>query len=335
MKSKFGIRDLNAENHWVELDLADFKLKLPLIVCLSGSGTRTTADANGFCKLAESLLGEKAQLTTILGASYSFDEKKPPNTPAAFSDEEVNFLVEKVLLPLCQDKQGNLYPLDKCCKNLSLVTFFTFCHGSTETERIIQKLDEVLQSKGFSEEQVKQANASLLEISYDSEVRSTSCPRIEFSPQTCAGGSMICARLFEDDVDLDKVMAVYDKPGEVAQKPMPYYNRDGEQITFVSGSILNSRREASFNDLESQDQEHNVGFFKEGKDGSLNPNLSEQGRVLRQAMAMTLDARLENSIENLQSEQYKPFELKNLCEIATQTLNVCTPNQIAEKTAEV
>ena len=146
-------------------------------------------------------------------------------------------------------------------------------------------------------------------------------------------GEMMCGMLFEDDVHLDKVMAVYDKPGELAQKPIPYYNRDGEQVTFISGSILHNRREEATN--EQQDQEHNVGYFKANEDGSLNPNLSEQGRVLRKAMAMSLDARLENSIENSQSDHYKPFELKTLCAKVTQNLNVCTPDQISQACLEM
>lgn len=332
MQSKFGIRELSAEHHWNDIDLTNFKTDKPLIVCLSGSGTMTTADANGFCKLAENLLGDRSQQAVIMGASYGVDEEKP-RPYAAFSDEEVDEFAEKVLLSLCVDEKGEPYPLDKCCKNLSKVTFFTFCHGSTEVEKIIERLDDKLQSKGFTEEQISQANGSLIDINYDSECPSTSCPKIEFSPNSCAGGSMICKRIFDDeDVTLSSVMVVHDNPGHLGHGPVPY-RRDCDQITFVSDSILKQRKKEVF-DSFPQDMEHNVGYFKANSDGSLNENLSEQGKVLRQAMQMSLAARLENSIENSQADNYIPFDFKSLCVEAAKKLQICSAKQLIEETKQ-
>ena len=60
-----------------------------------------------------------------------------------------------------------------------------------------------------------------------------------------------------------------------------------------------------------QSEEHNIGYFKNDESG-LTSNLNEEGKVLRNAMSVSLQKRVENSIINLNSKGFVPFYVKQL-----------------------
>ena len=84
MESKFGLRTKTSENHWQQCEIKNLKISKPLIICLSGNGTKTELEANGFCKLAESLLGDKSQEVDLLGVALKTNSNL----------KEVNFQVK-------------------------------------------------------------------------------------------------------------------------------------------------------------------------------------------------------------------------------------------------
>ena len=53
-----GLRDLSVSKHWRELPRDYSFLNHKTVLILPGSGTRSAKDANGMCKIAESMLNE-------------------------------------------------------------------------------------------------------------------------------------------------------------------------------------------------------------------------------------------------------------------------------------
>lgn len=313
MKSEFGLRKQDSKHHWQKCDLEKFEVRKPLVICLSGDATDTAADANGLCKLAESLLGDKAQNVDLMGAVYG----DKSSCHRKFFDEDIEGIVDNILMPLCRDKKTNdVLSAHDCCKNLSLVTFFTYCHGSTEVEKIMQNFSERLAEIGFSEEKIMSLLQSTIEISYASEINSMMCPRVLVGSKKDTMGSLFDYWYFDDfegDYAEEKMKNSYamicDKPGEYCGKTWPRPDRNFGSITIIADTILKDNNDINLDTNNSED--HSIGFFSETM-GGLNPRLNEQGKVLRQAMAKSLGYRVENSLENLKSDFYSKFYLEEL-----------------------
>lgn len=313
MESKFGLRDYASESHWRPCEIKAFKPSKPLIICLSGNGTRTELEANGFCKLAESLIGDKSTSCDLLGVAYG-GEYKESSKPGNLLDSEIEQLVDYILIPLCKDeKTGNMLPIDDCCKNLSLITFFTFCHGSKEVKNILEKFNEKMNIEGLSKQEINLLTKSMLEITYGKEISDVSCPQIDIMSAADSRGLAFNYWYFGDsDYELkkDRYVMVCDMPGQYCGKDFIFPDtRSYGAITLVAGSILNENIKNDDGALQSI--EHNIGYFKCDKNGH-TPYLSREGGVLRNAMSISLCERVENSILNQKSQNYIPFYLKQL-----------------------
>lgn len=314
MESKFGFRNKTSENHWQPCQIEKLKITKPLIICLSGNGTTTEKEANGFCKLAENLLGEKSSEIDLLGVAYGVKDKQLSKR-GELSDKDVEMIVNSLLMPLCKDEiTGDLLPIEDCCKNLSLITFFTFCHGNKEVKIIIEKFNEKLEKEGLSKQDIRSLTQSLFEINYAKESEFVLCPQISIASAQDSIGNVFGYWYFGDD-DYDDELKnhyamVYDKPGQFCQKiwPRPESKRY-DCITIIANSILKDTPVE--NSFSMQSVEHNIGYFKNDENG-VNHYLNEEGKVLRNAMSISLQKRVENSILNMNKKIYKQFNLQEL-----------------------
>lgn len=317
MESKFGLRTKTSEHHWQQCEIKNLKVTKPLIICLSGNGTKTELEANGFCKLVENLIGDESQKIDLLGVSYGVKDEQHSKR-GELSSKDVELLVDNILIPLCKDKKtGNILPMECCCKNLSLITFFTFCHGSLEVKNILEKFDERLKIMGLSKQDISNLIQSLFEINYAKETDDVSCPQISVSSMCDILGGVFGYWYFGDeDYDgkfKDRYAIVCDKPGQFCKKDWvrPESKRYGA-ITVMASSILNNSDNSDDDIFASiQSTEHNIGHFKSNENG-LTPSLNENGKVLRNAMSISLQKRVENSLLNLNSQSYIPFYLQEL-----------------------
>ncbi len=304
MESKFGYRNLQAENHWKACDIETIKVTKPIIVCLSGSGTINENDANGFCKVAEDFLGEKASDVDFFGIAYAHEEG---SIRGELSNKDIDLLVDNILIPLCKD-DDNILSVEECCKNLSLVTFFTFCHGNIEVSKILKHFNSKMQNVGLSQDQIKEIDQSLFEINYAKESGLVSCPQINTSSAADTIGSLFDYWYFDGHGE-DKLKGRYamicDNPGQFCGKdwPRPDEKQFGA-ITIIADSILKNKTD---NDLYSfQSKEHSIGNFED------EDKLSDEGIVLKQSLSYALQRRVENSILNQNNTNYTRFYLQNL-----------------------
>lgn len=310
MESKFGLRNKTSEHHWQPCEVEKMKVTRPLVICLSGNGTKTELEANGFCKLAESLLGDKSQEVDLIGVAYGDESGR-----RKLSKKDVELLVENILMPLCKDEQtGELLSIKECRRNLSLITFFTFCHGNKEVLNIIEMFNERLESKGFSRETISTLNQSLFEINYAKETDCVPCPQVFVASAQDSIGNIFGYWYFGDDDYEDKLKdhyaMVYDKPGQFCKKDwIRPESRRYDSITIIASSILNDNPVRD--SFSVQSEEHNIGYFKNNENG-FNPRLNEEGKVLRSVMGISLQKRIENSILNQNNKNYIQFYLQEL-----------------------
>ena len=242
MESKFGLRTKTSENHWQQCEIKNLKISKPLIICLSGNGTKTELEANGFCKLAESLLGDKSQEVDLLGVAYGVKDEQQSKR-GELSSKDVELLVDNILIPLCKnEKNGELLSIEDCCRNLSLITFFTFCHGNKEVKNILEKFNERLEDKGLSKQDISILTQSLFEINYAKETDCVPCPQISVASAQDTIGNVFGYWYFGDDDYDDKLKDHYaivcDKPGQYCKKDwVRPESRCYASITVIAGSI--------------------------------------------------------------------------------------------------
>jgi len=311
MGSRFGLRDKLSENHWKLCKMENLRVSKPLIICLSGNGTKTEEEANGFCKLAEDFIGDKLiKDVELLGVAYGEQNRR-----GELSNEDVELIVDNVLIKLCKDeKTEEFLSLEKCCKNLSLVTFFTFCHGSTEVSRILEKFKERLNDKKIPKQDISTLTKALLEVSYAKENNGVPCPQISVASAQDSAGLCFGYWYFGADCE-DKLENHYaitcDKPGQYCKKDFPRpEERQYNSITIVADSILKYNNDSVSFSIQSED--HNIGYLKRDKNGMFHPRLNELGKVLICAMSQSLQERVKNSILNQNNENYTRFNLSDL-----------------------
>lgn len=224
------------------------------------------------------------------------------------STEDIEMFVNHILMPLCKnEKTGEMLSIEECCKNLSLITFFTFCHGNTEVGNILSMFNEKLAEKGLTDKDRKVLTKSFFEVNYAKETSTVFCPTISTASVADSIGPMFNFWYFGDDSSellKNHYAMICDKPGQFCGKDWvrPQEKKFGA-ITIIAYSILNSNLNADSEGVVSE--EHKIGHFKEVENG-LNTQLNEE------AMSTSLKRRIENSILNQTQNKYVQFTLQEL-----------------------
>ena len=155
----WGKRNLDKATHWQRLNLEKYSPNKPVVVCISGNGTISDESANGICKVVENyllLLFKKSGVNKvydnvdIMSAVYPVDGN---NERGKFSKEDIDHFVDNFLIKLLQDDNDELVPLNEACRRLSQVTFFTFCRGHVEVDKIMRALYKELKVLGYSQQE--------------------------------------------------------------------------------------------------------------------------------------------------------------------------------------
>lgn len=186
IKSSWGIRNpKNSDNHWDKIDLSSYKMKKPLVVCMSGNGSTYERDANGFCKICENLLGLKIdsenseeiyEYVDLMGVSYSC---LGVFGPGQLKKRDINAFVDNILLPLCVDDNGQKLDVGQACKNIAAVTFFTYCHGSVEVCEICNLFHEkLITDYGYTKDETMEIFNAMREVSYSPNTLNSFCPKV-------------------------------------------------------------------------------------------------------------------------------------------------------------
>lgn len=333
---EIGKRNLNIKHtHWELLDLNHLTFTKPTVLCLSGSGTITNEDANGIAKQAETYLdlmfktkdgGNVLDNVDILGIKYA--------QRSGFEDGDIPELaIDKLstaILSLLVDKNGNRLSVEQAKKNMSRLTFFTYCYGNKILQRIINHLNEKLNKIGYTESEIFSINNASLEVSYapyDSVYnRIPSIRVISKHDQKLSNPQFNLLKhggvITNDQAqNLDGISLHQDIPGsgklygvarDINPDPemlpdLPINTATAGSIQIISGGLVN----AFYQNNSKAAIDHAVDIVARDKNWNLKPTKigglayqSSNADCVSEMMAWALCKGVENSVQNFKSDKY-------------------------------
>lgn len=326
-QSQFIRRNPNCEYNCEKINLKDYEVPKDkaIMLCLSGTASYTLEEGNGFCNMGENLIGLKDDENTfatrdnveVLGVAYGQDHRF---ASWQLSDDDIDLIIKKILLPLIQDKNENILPIEEASKNISQVTFFTYCHGAIETAKIIRNLYYNLKYKGVSEEDIMELFSHTRQVSfapntpadYIPSVRVESLQDVE-SKYFNGGFESFYFRPLKAGVEV-----IYDEAGHRDND----YSHYGlmESVSIVSNQMLNKLYDQFDNEtatlLQDSLDEHYVSIIARNKedwklrlfqihDDITNRDLkikSKNADAVSQMLGYALASFVANGIQNSKSD---------------------------------
>lgn len=209
--------------------------------------------------------------------SYSYVGKMHRN--------EIFDLVEYILLPMCS-KNGNKIPVENACKNLSQVTFFSWCHGAREVSLIVKKLSYLCKKIGYNSEEIKTMLGALMHITYAASVNDNYTPAVRI-----------------DSLRDDFIFPTTNEYLDINGLHIDIDNANVEiQSYFDSIHIYTSK----LTNLDSSDNdEHLITYLDRNENWDIKEN-HPNADCVSQIMAWVLSRSVENSLENAKSDKYIP-----------------------------
>lgn len=339
--SKFGKRDLNSVDHWKQLDIENYSITKPTIICLGGNGTITERKANNFCKLAERLVGLKIESDNVYSSynnvevlGFSYGSEKEEDTAGQFNKEDINSIVDSLLLPLLINEDGKRLSMEQASKNFSLVTFFSHCHGAREVANLISSLNKKLTIASYSQEEIDQILGQTFQLAYCPNTDEAPIPTVRIDSFTDSH-NLELPRIFKDayGYTVDGIDIKYDPPGYLRnQKRWFQTHSHSDIVSVVSSRLLNFQEPTIDPSLDMQDpqnrpqvvDEHNIyDVFKRDKDSWADETGAKNADTVSQMAAHTLALSVANSMANSESETLIPkmplTEIKEYLEDIKQT----------------
>lgn len=299
----WGMRNLDKVNHWQRLKLGEYLPDKPVVVCLGGNGTISEDSANGICKFVENhlqLLFKKNGMNhvydyvDIISAVYPIDDNP---SKGKFSKEDTDKFVDDFLIKLIQDDNDELVPLGEACRRLSGVTFFTFCQGHLEVDKIMRSFYKELKVLGYSQQERDILMLSLFEISYAPLTYGSVIPVMFVDSKqdemlNSAWKNKETAIKIDDD--LNGVAVRYERYGDPLLSGVAVSEAIFDAIHIYSSRLRNNVEE----------DEHNLSLLS--RDGQWNARFEPNADCVSQMIAWALSRAVENGIDNQKSKKFVP-----------------------------
>lgn len=331
----FGRRNNDAFNNWEEIDLDKFEINKPIVFSLSGNEARYPSLASGFSRRSEVLLqlllndpqegglgpdkkvdfvgcaygcmaslylpnATDKELQKIkkdyrsFKALYSRFGKKIKFSNGSLTDGERDKFA-KLILSKLMDKNGKKISLEKACKNMSYITFFTWCHGSYEVEKILSRVwQQCYYTLDYTREEMVQMFSCLMQVSYAPIVYTKYCP-------------LVAVDSMHDDLKLAIDMF---KGESVSSIEMKLEKADFEKKNYFDKIFIKSEKMA--NNLKEHVNEHSIKMID--RDDNWNSmvdstkvysyNPGNNADCVSQMMSWALSRSVENSLLNERCESF-------------------------------
>ncbi len=299
----WGKRDLDKRTHWQRLDLEKYSPDKPVVVCVGGNGTITEESANGVCKLVENylqLLFKKKGINQvynnidIISAVYPKEKDKDRGS---FSKDDIENFVDKFLIKLLQDENDELVPIGEACRRLSGITFFTFCRGHLEIDKIMKAFYKELKVLGYSEQERNILMFTTFEVSFAPLTYASAIPVMFVDTKqdemlnSAWKNNETAAKL---DDDLNGVAVKYERFGDPLLSGVAVSEAIFDSIHIYSSKLRNN--------VESD--EHNLSLLS--RDGSWDSKYEPNADCVSQMIAWAMSRAVENGIENKKSKKFIP-----------------------------
>ncbi len=293
-----GKRNLDSENKWEEIDIDNYRIKKPTVLCLGGNGSISPKKANSLCKIAQNLVGLKQPTTKnefattedvdFVGIAYGRYSKN--DNTSFLTDEESKEIVDKIFLPMCKDENGNVLPREKILKNFNMVTIFSHCYGAKEASIMLGRTINKMSNMGIDMATACDAVNQIFAVSY-APFEECGCPSLQIIPmkdQVLIGGpnfSDISHRFLMDKFLCDK-------------------NKGKGTVAFKEDSFTISLIVSDMTDNVSD--EHGVIVASRDEAWQFMEDDTYFGDEVSQVMGNALAKSISNSIQNFNSETFTP-----------------------------
>lgn len=309
---EFGRRVPNGEHHWEHLFSIDYSITKPTVLCLFGNATTTLPEANGGCKFVENLLGlikrgdeNILDRVDLLGFKYSKDNQW--NETGSLSLGFIDGFVNQVLLPMFRDEKYMRLPLDKACKNMSKVMFFSYCQGQVEANKIMDALDWGLEKLGYSQDEIEKINNATINVSFaplDHKRNYMPSIRVLSTKDERVGEDIRFMYTSSEILDIDGIDVKVDGAGEIYGEK----RRDAlsGSINVISSELLNKTgkdADEHLIDILSRNESWGIKKFANSFGDKVE---SENADCVSQIMAYALGLAIENAEKNMTSSHYIP-----------------------------
>ena len=249
----FGCRNLWKDKHWEILNIKDYKVNKPIVLCLGGNGVIDIAKATRFCATAERFIGLKQgdvyelyKMADLLGFCYTPLPHRP--TIGEFNDEQRELIADNIFIKLCVDDEGKVLPIEQTIKNFSLINVFTHCWGAREISRIGAVVKNKMMKMGYSANDVQNAFNQIHHLTY--------APYTDHSPFPCFrinsfidsehwGIHKIYKEVYKET--LNGIALHYDKAGYFRQVKSPIL--EVPIISLYSSQLINTKENSDIRKL--------------------------------------------------------------------------------------
>lgn len=299
----WGKRNLDKANHWQRLKLEEYSPEKSVVVCVGGNGTVSENSANGVCKFVENylqLLFKKNGMNhvydyvDIISAVYPSGDNP---SKGKFSKEDTDKFVDEFLIKLIQDENDELVPLNEACRRLSGVTFFTFCMGHLEVDKIMRAFYKELKVLGYSQQERDVLMLSTFEISYAPLTYGSVIPVMfvdSKQDEMLNSAWKNKETSIQIDENLNGVAVKHEKYGDPLLSGVAVSEAIFDAIHIYSSKLRNNVEE----------DEHNLSLLS--RDGGWNAKYEPNADCVSQMIAWALSRSVENGIDNKKSKKFVP-----------------------------
>lgn len=325
----WGMRNLDRYKHWQTLRLRSYSPNKAVVVCIGGNGTVNSSSANGMCKFVENnlqLLFKKNGMNHVYDyvdlISAVYPTENDPHK-GKFSDQDIESFVDNFLLKLLQTENDELLPLNEACRRLSQISFFTFCRGHLELDKIMRSFYKELRTLGYSEQECNILMLSTFEVSFAPLTYNSIIPVLFVDTKqdemlNSAWKNKESSNNF--DSDLNGVAVKYEKYGDQLLSGVAKSEAVFDSIHIYSSSLRNG----------SKGNEHNLSLL--ARDGGWNADYEPNADCVSQMMAWALCRSVENGLDNKKSKTFVPKPpLEDLMEELENIKNDFTAEQLMSK----
>lgn len=302
-EARWGMRNLDKANHWQRLNLGEYSSDKPVVVCVGGNGTISEDAANGVCKLVENylqLLFKKNGVNRvydnvdIISAVYPIIDG---TEKGKFSKEDIDNFVDNFLIKRIQNENDELLPLNEACRRLSGVTFFTFCRGHLEVDKIMRAFYKELKTLGYSRQECDILMFSTFEISYAPLTYGSVIPAMFVDSKqdemlNSAWKNKETAASI--DKELNGVAIKYERYGDPLLSGVALSEAIFDAIHVYSSKLRNN----------VEGDEHSLSIL--ARDGGWNAKYESNADCVSQIVAWALSRSVENGIDNKKSKKFIP-----------------------------
>jgi len=305
----------NFQHHWEFLNVDNLRFDKPTVICLSGSGTTDNKTANGIAKIVQNYLdlmfktkdGKTAvDYIDIMGIKYVRPDYCYSTNlmTSSFANQLTNAMVA-----LLTDANGHKLSLEQAQKNMSRITFFTYCYGKLVLNDLINRLNKKLAELNYTEAEIVAINNASQEVSFAPRItEENKIPSVQVISQNDSVNNSVLKNIYTPEklAELNGITLHTDTTGTL-------YGQKCEAATAPSIQIVSSKLLNTFNKTHLYFDDHNIKCVSRDNDWNLK-TFQVRGETIHspnadcvsQMMAWALCRGVENSIQNFTATKYLP-----------------------------